>query len=271
MIFNSYKVLVLFSLLLTLHITWRNKSKIYLKGLLKFEVLQRTILRFFSDPLRSKGAPHGTKKVLKWTIFSKSEGSANMIKSRVKIKHFSIVGLMSSDWVRTQVRTHSDFCWTRGLGLGLWPTGLGLGLWSNGLGLGLGLWSNGLGLTPDGLGLWPDGLGLGLGLWPCGLGLTAGLTSPDSLQHCYTPSTDKALWLLLGQDLYHSYGHIPCRPLLLRPLNIPTRAYYNTRRLHIVKVNSVYIMMHWFSRVDCQKQTLVPRRIDRGSNTLDAT
>ena len=93
-----------------------------------------------------------------------------MIKSRVKIKHFSIVGLMSPGWVRT----HSDFCWTRGLGLGLWPTGLGLGL-------GLGLWSNGLGLTPDGLGLWPDGLGLGL--WPCGLGLTAGLTSPDSLQH----------------------------------------------------------------------------------------
>ena len=72
-----------------------------------------------------------------------------MIKSRVKIKHFSIVGLMSPGWVRT----HSDFCWTRGLGLGLWPTGLGLGLglWSNGLGLGL--WSNGLGLTPDGLSL----------------------------------------------------------------------------------------------------------------------
>ena len=93
---------------------------------------------------------------------------------------------MSPGWVRTQVRTHSDFCWTRGLGLWLWPTGLGLGLglWSNGLGLGLGLWSNGLGLTPDGLGLWPDGLGLGLGLWPCGLGLTAGLMSPDSLQHC---------------------------------------------------------------------------------------
>ena len=105
-----------------------------------------------------------------------------MIKSRVKIKHFSIVGLMSPGWVRT----HSDFCWTHGLGLGLWPTGLGLGLglWSDGLGLGLGLWSSGLGLTPDGLGLWPDGLGLGLGLWPCGLGLTAGLTSPDSLQHC---------------------------------------------------------------------------------------
>ena len=81
---------------------------------------------------------------------------------------------MSPDRVRTQVRTHSDFCWTHGLGLGLW---------SNGLGLGLGLWSNGLGLTPDGLGLWSDGLGLGLGLWPCGLGLTAGLTSPDSLQH----------------------------------------------------------------------------------------
>ena len=36
-----------------------------------------------------------------------------MIKSRVEIKHFSIVGLMSSGWVRTQVRTHSDFCWTR--------------------------------------------------------------------------------------------------------------------------------------------------------------
>ena len=103
-----------------------------------------------------------------------------MIKSRVEIKHFSIVGLMSPGWVRT----HSDFCWTRGLGLGLWPTGLGLGLglWSSGLGLGL--WSNGLGLTPDGLGLWSYGLGLGLGLWPCGLGLTAGLTSPDSLQHC---------------------------------------------------------------------------------------
>ena len=63
-----------------------------------------------------------------------------MIKSRVKIKHFSIVGLMSPGWVRTQIQTHSDFCWTRGLGLGLWPTGLGL-------------WSNGLGLTPDGLGL----------------------------------------------------------------------------------------------------------------------
>ena len=108
-----------------------------------------------------------------------------MIKSRVEIKHFSIVGLTSPGWVRTQVRTHSDFCWTRGLGLGLWPTGLGLGLglWSNGLGLGLGLWSNGLGLTPDGLGLGSYGLGLGLGLWPCGLGLTAGLTSPDSLQH----------------------------------------------------------------------------------------
>ena len=113
-----------------------------------------------------------------------------MIKRRVKIKHFSIIGLMSPGWVRTQVRTHSDFCWTHGLGLGLWPLGLGLGLglWSNGLGLGLGLglWSNGLGLTPDGLGLWPDGLGLGLGLWPCGLGLTAGLTSPDSLQHWIT-------------------------------------------------------------------------------------
>ena len=81
-----------------------------------------------------------------------------MIKSRVKIKHFSIVGFMSPGWVRTQVRTHSDFCWTRGLGLGLWPTGLGL-------------WSN----------------GLGLGLWSCGLGLTAGLTSPDSLQHWYIP------------------------------------------------------------------------------------
>ena len=82
---------------------------------------------------------------------------------------------MSPGWVQTQ-----------GLGLRLWPTGLGLGLglWSTGLGLGLGLWSNGLGLTPDGLGLWPDGLGLGLGLWSCGLGLTAGLTSPDSLQHC---------------------------------------------------------------------------------------
>ena len=97
-----------------------------------------------------------------------------MIKSRVKLKHFSVVGLMSPGWVRTQVRTHSDFCWTRGLGL-----------WSNRLGLGL--WSNGLGLTPDGLGLWPDGLGLGLGLglWPCGLELTVGLTSPDSLQHWY--------------------------------------------------------------------------------------
>ena len=95
---------------------------------------------------------------------------------RIKLKNFSIVGLMSPGWVRTQ-----------GLGLGLWPAGLGLGLglWSNGLGLGLGLWSNGLGLTPDGLGLWPDGLGLGLGLWPCGLGLTAGLTSPDSLQHWF--------------------------------------------------------------------------------------
>ena len=104
-----------------------------------------------------------------------------MIKRRVKIKHFSIIGLMSPGWVRT----HSDFCWTHGLGLGLGPTGLGLGLglWSNGLWLWLGLWSNGLGLTPDGLGLWPDGLGL----WPCGLGLTAGLTSPDSLQHCYIP------------------------------------------------------------------------------------
>ena len=91
--------------------------------------------------------------------------------TRIKIKYFSIVGLMSPGWVRTQ-----------GLELGLWPTGPGLGLWSSGLGLGL--WSNGLGLTPDGLGLWPDGLGLGLGLWPCGLGLTAGLMSPDSLQHC---------------------------------------------------------------------------------------
>ena len=58
-----------------------------------------------------------------------------MIKSKVKIKHFSIVGLMSPGWVRTQVRTHSNFCWTRGLGLGLLPTGLGLGfgLLSNGL------------------------------------------------------------------------------------------------------------------------------------------
>ena len=103
---------------------------------------------------------------------------SKMIKSRVKIKHFSIVGLMSPGWVRTQVRTHSDICWTRGLGLGFWPTGLGLGLglWSNGLGLGLGLWSNGLGLTPD---------GLGLELWPCGLGLTARRTSPDSLQHWF--------------------------------------------------------------------------------------
>ena len=100
-----------------------------------------------------------------------------MIISRAKIKHFSIGGLMSPGSVRTKVRTHSDFCWTRGLGLGLGLTGLGLGLWSNGLGLG----SNGLGLTPVGLGLWPDGLGL----WPCGLGLTAGLTSPDSLQHWF--------------------------------------------------------------------------------------
>ena len=83
---------------------------------------------------------------------------------------------MSPGWVRTQVRTHSDFCWTRGLGLGLW---------SNGLGLGLGLWSSGLGLTPDELGLWPDGLGLGLR--PCGLGFIAGLTSPDSLQHWWYP------------------------------------------------------------------------------------
>ena len=74
-----------------------------------------------------------------------------MIKRRVKIKHFSIVGLMSPGWVWTQVRTHSDFCWTRGLGLGLWSNGLGLGLWSSGHGL-----------TSDGLGLWPDGLGLGL-------------------------------------------------------------------------------------------------------------
>ena len=69
---------------------------------------------------------------------------------------------MSPDRVRTQVRTHSDFCWTRGLGLGLGLVPTGLGLWSNGLGL----WSSGLGL-------WPDGLGLGLGLWPCGLELTA--------------------------------------------------------------------------------------------------
>ena len=111
-----------------------------------------------------------------------------MIKSRV-IKHFSIVGLMSPGWVRT----HFDFCWTHGLGLGptgLGPTGLGLGLWSNGLGLGL--WSNGLGLTPDGLGLWPDGLGLGL--WPCGLGLTTGLTSPDSLQHWFDLSNFHFIW-----------------------------------------------------------------------------
>ena len=95
---------------------------------------------------------------------------AKIIKSRVEIKHFSTIWLMSPD---------SDNCWTRGLGL--LPTGLGVGLGSNGLGLGL--WSDGLGLTPDGLGLWPVGLGLGLGLWPCGLGLTSGLTSPDSLQH----------------------------------------------------------------------------------------
>ena len=99
---------------------------------------------------------------------------AKIIKSRVEIKHFSTVGLMSPDWVRTQVRTHSDFCWTREPGLGLWSNGLELGLWSNGLGL-----------TPVGIGLWPDGLGLGL--WPCGLGLTAGLTSPDSLQHWQIP------------------------------------------------------------------------------------
>ena len=107
---------------------------------------------------------------------------------------------MSPGWVRTQVRTHSDFCWTRGLGLGLWPTGLGLGLglWSSGLGLGLGLWLNGLGLTPDGLGLWSYGLGLGLGLWPCGLGLTAGLTSPDSLQHC-----NQVTWSTFRQILRH--------------------------------------------------------------------
>ena len=131
---------------------------------------------------------HQYKAQQKWSM----QGSAKMIKSRVEIRHFSIVGLMSPGWVRTQVRTHSDFCWTRGLGLGLWPTrlGLGLGLWSNGLGLGLGLWSNGLGLTPDGLGLWSYGLGLGLGLWPCGLGLTAGLTSPDSLQHWIAPSDE---------------------------------------------------------------------------------
>ena len=34
---------------------------------------------------------------------------------RVGIKHFFTVGLMSPGWtrVRTQVRTHSDFCWTR--------------------------------------------------------------------------------------------------------------------------------------------------------------
>ena len=117
-----------------------------------------------------------------------------MIKSRVEIKHFSIVGLMSPGWVRTQVRTHSDFCWTRGLGLGPTGLGLGLGLWSNGLGLGL--WSNGLGLTPDGLGLWSYGLGLGLGLWPYGLGLTAGLTSPDSLQHWYISLNTATVWII---------------------------------------------------------------------------
>ena len=119
-----------------------------------------------------------------------------MIKSRVKTKHFSIVGLMSPGWVRTQVRTHSDFCWTRGLGLGLWPTGLGL--WSNGLRL----WSNGLGLAPNGLGLWPDGLRFGLGLRPCGLGLTAGLTSPDSLQHWQKRQlTAVVLWSFGNTDM----------------------------------------------------------------------
>ena len=51
-----------------------------LKAYLKFEVFQRTIPRFFSEPFtRPNCAPHGTKKnkkrVLKWTIFSKSEGS----------------------------------------------------------------------------------------------------------------------------------------------------------------------------------------------------
>ena len=97
-----------------------------------------------------------------------------MIKSKVEIKHFSIVRLMSPGRVRTQVRTHSDFCWTRGLGLR--PTGLGLGLWSNGLGL-----------TPDALGLWPDGLGLGL--WPCGLGLTAGLTETGQFGHTTNSAT----------------------------------------------------------------------------------
>ena len=133
-------------------------------------------MRYFSLYVDKKEGNLGWLPYLIYQL-SSIQGSAKNIKSRVEIKHFSIVGLMSPGWVRT----HSDFCWTRGLGL--WPTGLGL--WSNGLGLGLGLWSNGLGLTPDGLGLWSYGLGLGLGLWPCGLGLTAGLTSPDSLQHWY--------------------------------------------------------------------------------------
>ena len=90
------------------------------------------------------------------TNYHQYKAQQKWLKVGLKLKHFSIVGLMSPGWVRTQVRTHSDFCWT--LGLGLWPTGLGLGLglWSNGLGL----WSNGLGLTPDGLGLWSNGLGL---------------------------------------------------------------------------------------------------------------
>ena len=72
------------------------------------------------------------------------QGSAKIIKSKVKIKHFSTVGLQAEFGLKSGLTL--TFV---GLGLGLGPTGLRLGLWSNGLGLEL--WSNGLGLTPDGL------------------------------------------------------------------------------------------------------------------------
>ena len=48
--------------------------------------------------------------------------NSTKIKSRVKIKHFSTVGLMTPGWVWTQVWTHSDVCWTQTLESGLTPT-----------------------------------------------------------------------------------------------------------------------------------------------------
>ena len=45
-------------------------------------------------------------RIFRLTTNYQYKAQQKIIKSRVRIKHFSIVGF-------TQVRTHSDFCWTR--------------------------------------------------------------------------------------------------------------------------------------------------------------